>query len=588
MDVTSFLNAIGEVAEAKGLTREAVVLALQEAIQRAYIKYLDLGDEAIVECRIDEEKGEIYLAQIKKVVDEVWDEYTEVSLEEANKGKKKAAYKVGDDFPVVAPIETLSKVTASAVKNNLRQRLAEAERSALYEVYKDHIGEMMNGTVEKADDYSVTVRIDRTTVELSKRELIGDEYFRAGDPIKVYIQEVKTAEPIDGKPARGPQIQATRSSEGFLKRLFEEEIHEIYDGTVVIKAMARIAGVRSKIAVASQNEDVDATGACIGQGGSRIQRIVAQLGNGKNKEKIDIINYSSNPGVFLSEAVRPARAEGINIDFENKIAQVLIEDGTTPIGIGKAKGNIRLAEKITGFSIEFVEKSAAEAKGLSFTSLEEWKRQAEEEKREQERLVFLRRQQEEAAKREEEAAAKKAEEEARLAKEEEERAFAMPEVVLKSEADKQPAKEPEAPKEAPKANVDPASFPSSAANPAAAALAAVQAAKEEAARKQKEKEEEAKTPTVVATTTTLEDLEKELESAKEKKTKSQSKGKRPRKITEEEVPVEPTAKPVVPTMPVYTEEELSEIEKEEQEDLYDSDLDEDYSEYDDYYDDSNA
>ena len=582
MDVKAFVSAVSEVADAKGLSREAVITALQEALQRAYVKYLGGGDDAVVTCLIDEEKGVIELAQIKKVVEEVEDDYLEISVEDANEGLKKAKYKAGDDFAVKASVEELTKVTALAVKNNLRQRLAEAERTALYEVYKDHIGEMMNGVVEKADEKSVTVSIDRTMIELSRRELIGDEYFRVGDPIKVYIQEVKSAEPIDGKPARGPQIEATRSSEGFLKRLFEEEIHEIYDGTVIIKAIARIAGLRSKVAVSSANEDVDATGACIGQGGSRIQRIVGQLGNGKNKEKIDVINYSSNPGVFMLEAVRPAQALGLNLNLEEKTAQVLIEDQTTPIAVGKFKSNFRLAEKITGFSIEFIEKSNAEARGLTFVPVEEWKRQAEEEKRERERLEFARKQQEEALRREEEAR-KAAEEEAkRLAEEEARRPIDMPEVVVKAEEPKV-----EEPKVAPKAGVDPSSFPTSAINPAAAAMKAMAAQKaaEEAAAKAKE-EEEAKA-TEVKTTTTLSDLEKELESAKEKKTKSANKNKRPRKITEEEVAHEP-AKPAVPTMPVYTEEELSEIEKEEQEDLYEGDLEEDYSEYDDYYDDQNA
>ena len=336
------------------------------------------------------------------------------------------------------------------------------------------------------------------------------------------------------------------------------------------------------MAVSSANEDVDATGACIGQGGSRIQRIVGQLGNGKNKEKIDVINYSSNPGVFMLEAVRPAQALGLNLNLEEKTAQVLIEDQTTPIAVGKFKSNIRLAEKITGFSIEFIEKSNAEARGLTFVPVEEWKRQAEEEKRERERLEFAKKQQEEALRREEEAR-KAAEEEAkRLAEEEARRPIDMPEVVVKAEEPKV-----EEPKVAPKAGVDPSSFPTSAINPAAAAMKAMAAQKaaEEAAAKAKE-EEEAKA-TEVKTTTTLSDLEKELESAKEKKTKSANKNKRPRKITEEEVAHEP-AKPAVPTMPVYTEEELSEIEKEEQEDLYEGDLDEDYSEYDDYYDDQNA
>ena len=579
MNATAFIDAVTEISEAKGLSRDAIIFALEEALKRAYVKYLGGGDDAVVTCTIDEEKGIIELAQVKKVVneDDLTDDYLEISVEDANEGLRKPKYKVGDDYVIVCPIEDFSKVTAMAVKNNLRQRLAEAERTMLYEIYKDHIGEMMTGIVEKADERSVTVRIDRTLIELSRKELIGDEYFRVGDPIKVYIQEVKAVEAADGRPARGPQIQATRSSEGFLKRLFEEEIQEVYEGTVIIKAIARQAGVRSKVAVVSLNEDIDATGACIGQGGNRIQKIVAQLGNGKNKEKIDVINYCPNPGLFLIEAIRPAIALGLNLDEEDHVAEVLIEDGSIPLALGKFKSNLALAKRITGYDIDFVERSKAEQLGLLFTSIEEWKARAEAEKQEAERQLFLRRQAEEAARREAaaaEAAAAAAAEEAAAAAE----AALIPEPVLKPTA--------------PKAEARPEEFPAAAVNPAAAALAAdraARAAREAAAAAAAAEAEESSKPTSVATTTTLEDLEKELEASKEKKTKSGAKTKRPRKITEEEVPAAPTpsVKPAVPTMPVYTEEELSQIESEEAEayDEADFEEEEDYSDYDEYYDD---
>ena len=590
IDAESFYNAIGELCDTKGLSKDAILFALREAIRRAYVKYLGGGDDAVVDCDIEESEGKIliHLAQIKKVVEEVEDDYLEISVEDANEGKKKAKYKAGDDFRIECPIAEIGKVTAIAVRNNFHARLAEAERTMLYEIYKDHIGEMMTGVVEKADERTVMIKIDRTSIELTRKELIGDEYFRVGDPIKVYIQEVKQAEPVDGKPARGPQIQATRSSEGFLKRLFEEEIHEIYDGTVLIKAIARQAGVRSKVAVVSVNEDVDATGACIGQGGSRIQKVTSQLGNGKTKEKIDILNYTPSTGAFILEAVRPAAALGLNVNEETKKAQVLIEDGTMSLALGKFKSNLNLAKRITGYDIEFIERSKAESEGLEFVSVEEWKSIEAAERSERERLAYMAKQQEEQLRREEAAqrareeaaleAARKAEEEARKAKEaEEDRAEAMPELIIN-------------PPVAPKADVRPEAFPASAVNPAAAALAADKAAREAAAKAA----EEASQPTAVHTTTTLDALEKELEEAKEKKTKSSIKSKRPRKITEEEVsrevaPSTPVT-PVVPTVPVYTEEEMAQIESEEAEEAYNDaidDVDEDYSDYDDYYDDDN-
>lgn len=589
----NFVDALRGVADAKGLSDEEVIYALEEAITRAYIKFLGGWEDTRVECHVDPETGKVDLAQIKKVVDDVKDDYMEISVEEANEGLKKPKYNVGDDYYCVCPVEDITKVTTNAIKNNFRQKLAEAERSALYKIYKDHIGEMMVGTVEKADDRSVTVSIGRTYVELGKKELIGDEFFRVGDQIKVYIQEVKSAVPVEGKPARGPQIEATRSSEGFLKRLFEEEIHEIYDGTVVIKSIARQAGVRSKVAVASVNEDVDATGACIGQGGSRIQKIVQQLGNGKTKEKIDVVNYSSNPGVFIIEACRPVTVIGVLIDEDNKTADVVINDGDLPVGLGKKQANLKLASKLTGYNIEMLEKSKAEQLGVEYIPSEEWIKKAEEERRQREKEAYIKKAEEEAAKRAKEEEEKRlAEEEAKRLAEEEAAKKALEEKKAQEKAEKEVIKnEIPTPKVAPKASATPDMFPVEAINPAKAALAQVMAqkkAEEEAAKKASENKESVSPTIEVKTTTSLDDLEKELESAKEKKTKSGSKMKRPRKITEDEVKRE-VSKPTLPTMPVYTEEELSQIEKEENSDYddldSDEDIDEDYSEYDQYYDD---
>ena len=610
INANEFVEALSGISEAKGLSREAILLALEEAITRAYIRYLggknDDPLDAIVTCTVDPESGEIVLYSTKKVVEEPEDDYREIALEDANAGRKRAKYKIGDDYIIPASVEELTKVTALAIKNNFRQRLNEAEKQSLYQTYKDHIGEMLSGIVEKCDEHSITIRIDKKVIELTRKELIGDEMFRYGDPIKVYIEEVKQPEPVDGKPSHAPQIQPTRASEGFLKRLFEEEIHEIYDGTVLIKAMARIAGQRSKVAVYSANEDIDATGACIGQGGSRIQKIVAQLGNGKNKEKIDVIHYYENRGVFIIEAVRPAVALGVNLNEEEKTAQVLIEDGTMSLAMGKFKSNLTLASRISGYRIEFIEKSIAEERGLSFVSAEEWALKAEEEKRAKEREVLIRRQKEELARREEEARRIAAEEEAkRIAEEEaarkaEEEARAKEEeAAAASKASQKPVKKVEPivmPTVMPKANVNPEEFPTEAINPAAAALASMRAAEEarkaaEAAAKEAAVNEpepvKEETVTEVKTTTTLSDLEKELENSKAKPVNKSKSAKRPRKISEEEVAHEPI-KPAVPTMPVYTEEELSQMALEDEDveyDQTDEEIEEEYAEYDDYYDD---
>jgi|GEM_PF-206121 len=630
----NFSAALQSVADSRGISKETVVDALKEALARAFIKnYLQGGDDANVKVDIDEDTGKIYLAQVKRVVDEVEDDYLEISADDANAGLKKGQkrYKPGDDYEIPCPVEELGKMTAMAVKSMLRQNLAEAERSALYDLYKDHIGEMITGTVEKADDRSVTVDIGRTSVEVGRRDLIGDEMFKVGDSIKVYLQEVKSAAPETDENGRakrrGPQIEVTRSSEGFLRCLFEEEIHEIYDGTVVIKAIAREAGVRSKVAVYSTNEDVDATGACIGAGGSRIQKVVSQLGNGKEKEKIDVINYVDNPGCFVIEALRPAQVLGVNLsedEAEGKKAVALIRDDQKSVAIGKKAANVRLASKITGYSINLMTESEAAAQGVTFKTAEQWQAESDQERRAKEKALFLDRSRARARA----------------------KAEALPQSAV-----------------APKAGANAEEFPAEAANPAAAAVAQAKAedrrnaelaAQAEASSKQVSKQagftypsfeahavsskrpgqiqdsdiyaeseqpssltEEAAPeapeaaeapapeaeqpsvseqapaqPTFVHTTTTLTDLEKELESSKEKKP-AQSSYKHHAKSEEKKPEAKKPAAQLAqgPAVPVYTQEELERIAAEEaeaqaREDSSDDDID--YEDYDQYYDDDDG
>ena len=612
MDATVFKAAIDEIAESKGISHEAVVEALTEALQRAYIKYLGGGDDAVVEAKIDEENGRITLAQIKNVKKDVEDDYLEISPADASedadealenldddlKDSKdpaqkadlkdliekvkaaKAAIKVGGTYPMYCPLDELSKLTAMAVKSNLRIKIAEAERVALYDVYKDHIGEMVTGTVEKADDRSVSVNIGRTSVELTRREMIGDEYFKVGDPIKVYIQEVKEAT-TDVKGPRGPQIEVTRSSEGFLKRLFEEEIHEIYDGTVVIKGIAREAGVRSKVAVYSTNEDVDPTGACIGPGGSRIQKIVSQLGNGKDKEKIDIISWSSNAGLYIAESLRPSQVLGVAIvdaaAEPHPKAVAVVKDDSLSLAIGKKGANARLANKLTGWSIDIKEESEAKDEGLAYTTFEDLQKQAEEEKKARERAAY--------AAASKEAAEKRAEEVQQL-------------------ADQMAAKSAEAPvTEAPAAAATSEAVPSvtsASVAPETPAASAVEAAPvAPVAPIETPVAPKVEQPIEVKTTVSLEDLEKNLEEEKNaphvesdfSKRPSYNKGKnrRPHQISDKEVEhIKPTDVPANGNaMPIYSQEELEAIAKEEEENGGKDESEEnvDIDQYDKYYDD---
>jgi N utilization substance protein A len=618
MDAAVFKAAIDEIAESKGISHDAVVVALSEALQRAYIKYLGGGDDAVVEATIDEANGRITLAQIKNVKKDVEDDYLEISaadakedademienleddLKEAKEADKKAdikdliekvkaakeAVKVGGTYPMYCPLDELSKLTAMAVKSNLRIKIAEAERVALYDVYKDHIGEMVTGTVEKADDRSVSVNIGRTSVELTRREMIGDEYFKVGDPIKVYIQEVKEASQ-EGKGPHGPQIEVTRSSEGFLKRLFEEEIHEIYDGTVVIKGIAREAGVRSKVAVYSTNEDVDPTGACIGPGGSRIQKIVSQLGNGKDKEKIDIISWSSNPGLYIAESLRPSQVLGVAIvdaaAQPHPKAIAIVKDDSLSLAIGKKGANARLANKLTGWSIDIQEESAAKEDDLAYTTFEDLQKQAEDEKKARERAAYA-----EASKA---AAEKRAEEVQALADQVAAQQAAAQSEVAQPAPEVTPVAAPSVAPVTPSVEAVAAPAPTPVA-PTVAAPATPVVETPVAPKVEK--------PIEVKTTVSLEDLEKNLEEEKnaphvesdfsKRGAFNKGKNRRPHQISDKEVEhIKPTDVPAngANAMPIYSQEELDAIAKEEEE----SDGKEEGSEevdidqYDKYYDD---
>ncbi len=535
------------VAEEKGLSSEAVYWALEEAIKKSYINQLKGGPLAKAYCHIDRDSGDISLAFVKDVLEDhdITDDFLQISVEEANKNKEGKVYKVGDEYLIPADLEEAGKAMIMGIKSGFRSKLNEAERTALYEIYKDHIGEMATGTVVSWEDRIATIMLGRNTIELTRRDMIGDEFFKPGDPIKVYIQEVRQTDPSAPKKH---QIEVTRSSEGFLRRLFEEEIHEVYDGTVVIKGIAREAGVRSKVAVYSTNDDVDPTGSCIGPGGSRIQKVVGQLGNSKDKEKIDVIPYSDLPALYVAESLRPAQVLGVEMgasvnavkgdDDINKHAICVVKDGTLNVSIGRKGANVRLANKLTGYKIDVVEEKKAAEEGIEYTPIEELREMSLNARREKARAEYAEKSRREALKRAEEDAARKAKEEETARKAEEEKA--------KAEAKPEPA--PEEPKKA-----------------------------EEAVH------------VSVKTTTSLESLEKELEAAKEKKTVSGVTRKKPRKITEEEVErVKPSeAAAASPSaMPIYSEEELEEIEQEDS-------LDDDYNDYDDidvadydqYYDD---
>ena len=558
MDATKFLEALEEIADAKGISKEAIITALQESLKKAYEK--QICDGYIVEgvdVRVEVTDSEIKMEYVRKVVEEVEDDILEISVEDANKGKKGKKYAVGDEYIVESSPDEMARLTALTVKSVLRQKLAEAEKVSLYEVYKDKIGEMVTGVVEKCDDRGAVVNVGRSSLYLTRRDLIGDEMLESGAPVRLYVSNVTGAE-----SGKSPMVRVSRADAGFLRRLFEEEVREIYDGTVIIKNLAREAGIRSKLAVYSNDVNVDPVSCCIGANGSVIQKIVSQLGNAREKEKIDIIQYSPNDALFIIDALRPAQILKIGVYTDEngkKCAIAIVPDGQLSLAIGRKGANVRVASKLTECHIDIKEESMADEVKVELKTIEtiqeEEKLRVQKEKYERYLSQI----------KSERAAAAKLEggvEKAKPQKIEDEEVASVEEVKVEEPVIEEQPKVEEV-------------------------VAPVEEVKVEEPKPEPKK-------TVVKTTTSIDALEAALDSekAKENFKATQKTSKRPRKIEEEEVAHE-EVKPeeVKPKMAIYTDEELAELAKEEEQcyedDYDDSDEDIDYDEFDEYYDDDN-
>lgn len=544
MDATKFLEALEELEASKGISKESIIKALEEALHKALEKQISEGyrNDGDIRVSITEDPAEINMCYVRKVVEEVEDDYLEISAEDANKGLKKAKYAVGDEYSVSVSPDDMLRLTALTVKSVLRQKLAEAEKQSLYELYKDKIGEMITGIVEKCDDRGAVVNIGRSSLYLTRKDLIGDEMLEMGAPVRLYVSDVTGAE-----AGKAPMVRVSRADAGFLKRLFEEEVREIYDGTVIIKSIAREAGVRSKLAVYSNDPNVDSVGCCIGMNGSAIQKIVAQLGNSKDKEKIDIIQYSPNDALFIIDALRPATVIKIGVEVGEdgkKNAVAVVPDGQLSLAIGRKGANVRVASKLTDTHIDIKEESMADEVTMELKSVE-------------------------AIQEEEKVRIQKEKYEKYLSQIKSQRAEA-----IKTEVGVEKAKPQKIVDE-----VEPVKEEKPVVQPKVEETPVVEEVKPVAK------------PTVVKTTTTLESLEAALESDKKKESfkATQKTSKRPRKIEEDEVAHEEIkVEEAKPQMAIYTEEELAELEKEEEfyeEDYEDSDEDIDYDEFDEYYDD---
>ena len=332
-----FMEALEELEQEKGIDKQTLLEAIKTALISAYKRNFGITQDARVE--IDEQTGAIAVYAEKEVVEEVFDPSFEVSLDEARAINE--AYEIGDTIEEEVTPASFGRIAAQTAKQVVVQRIREAERGVIYEQYIDKESEIMTGTVVRQERGCYYLDLGRVEGMLPMKETIPGERYDIGTRLKVYVIEVKDA-------AKGAQIIVSRSHPGLLKRLLELEVPEIASNTVIIKSIAREAGHRSKIAVYSEDPNVDCVGACVGPKGSRIERVVEELSG----ERIDVISWHGDAAEFIASALRPAKVIMARVIEEERAAQVIVPDYQLSLAIGKEGQNARLAAKLTGYKID--------------------------------------------------------------------------------------------------------------------------------------------------------------------------------------------------------------------------------------------
>jgi len=356
---TSIAQNIEALCQEQGIDRDLVIEAIKEAVRAAAKKQFKGGEDIQVDW--SPETG-LELAASKVVVEEVADASTELSIDEARElGGDEV--EVGDALLLPMPMEELGRIAAQTAKQILFQKVRDAVRSNVYEQYIDRVGELVNGFVKRFERGNMIVDLGNLEAILPRSQQSRGEQWNQGERIRVVITNVS-------KESKGPQIEVSRTSPELLERLFEMEVPEIYDGTVVIKSCVREPGERAKIAVVSNERDVDPVGACVGMKGSRVQAIIREL----RGEKIDIIEWSEEPSVFAANSLSPAKVNQVRItDIENRQMEVIVNEDQLSLAIGKRGQNVRLATKLVGWNIDIrseeeLKKEVAEAMGAMIAS----------------------------------------------------------------------------------------------------------------------------------------------------------------------------------------------------------------------------
>ena len=342
------MGALDELERDKNISKETLLDAIEQSLIQAYKNHFGKADN--VHVTINRETGDFSVFADRKVVEFVEDPAEEISLVEAQKQNTNA--EVGDILKVPVHSDKFGRIATQNAKNIILQKIREEERKVLYDQYHGNEKEVVTGIVQRVVGHNVSVNLGKADAVLAENEQVKGETFQPTERIKVYILEVKDT-------PKGPRILVSRTHPGLVKRLFESEVAEVKDGTVEIKSIAREAGSRTKLAVWSNDPDVDPVGACVGVNGARVSAIVNEL----RGEKIDIINWDENPAILIENALSPAKVIAVMADPDEKTALVVVPDYQLSLAIGKEGQNARLAARLTGFKIDIKSETQARESG---------------------------------------------------------------------------------------------------------------------------------------------------------------------------------------------------------------------------------
>lgn len=356
--MVEIIEALNQLEKEKNISKDAIMDAIVKSLVSACVE--DFGKDAVITASMDRDTGEISVFQKKTVVEDVTNDVTEISLTQA-----KAMYsdsKIGDEISIPIKSKEFGRKASQKARSIIVQAIKEGERNAIYDHFCCKQKDIITGVVQRYVDKNLCISLDdRTDTILNVNEQVKGEYYNRGDRIKLYVVEVK-------KTTKGFKILVSRTHPELVKRLFEKEVTEVADGTVEIKSISREAGSRTKIAVWSNDENVDPVGACVGLNGTRVNNIVDDL----KGEKIDIITWSEDPAVFIENALSPSKVISVKVDPETKSAKVVVPDYQLSLAIGKEGQNARLAARLTGYKIDIKSESQARELGMDYDDESEY------------------------------------------------------------------------------------------------------------------------------------------------------------------------------------------------------------------------